>query len=332
LTTSPTTPTGVYTVTVSGIGTSATHTATYTLTVTALAAAITNGGFETGTFSGWTVSGATSSVTTTGPHGGTYAALLGATPATNGDASAAQTFTAPVGSGFLAFWYNVTCNDTIAFDWATATLKDNTAGTTATVLPKTCVASSGWNQITAPVTAGHSYTLTLTNHDDNDPKDPTYTKYDDVTLKTSTVPIVNGGFETGTLSGWTPSGASSSVTTTGPHSGTYAAMLGATTATNGDASVAQTFTVPTGSSLLSFWYAVSCMDAVAYDWATATLVDNTAGTTATVLPKTCPTSSGWNQVTATLTAGHSYTLTLTNHDDNDPKDPTYTKYDDVTVT
>jgi serine protease len=30
------------------------------------------------------------------------------------------------------------------------------------------------------VTAGHSYTLTLTSHDDNYPGDPTYTLYDDV--------------------------------------------------------------------------------------------------------------------------------------------------------
>ena len=35
--------------------------------------------------------------------------------------------------------------------------------------------------------------------------------------------------------------------------------------------------------------------------------------------------------TATVTAGHSYTLTLTSVDDNYPGDPTYTKYDDVTL-
>jgi hypothetical protein len=34
-------------------------------------------------------------------------------------------------------------------------------------------------------------------------------------------------------------------------------------------------------------------------------------------------------VSASLTAGHSYTLTLTNRDDNYPGDPTYTLYDDV---
>jgi hypothetical protein len=32
-----------------------------------------------------------------------------------------------------------------------------------------------------------------------------------------------------------------------------------------------------------------------------------------------------------ITVGHSYTLTLVNHDDNFSADPTYTLYDDVTV-
>ena len=74
----------------------------------------------------------------------------------------------------------MTCPDTVTFDWATVTLKDNTSGTTATMLAKTCVASSGWKQLTATITAGHSYTLTLTSHDDNFSGDPTFTKYDDV--------------------------------------------------------------------------------------------------------------------------------------------------------
>ncbi|MFL6114330.1 MAG: hypothetical protein ACJ786_23665, partial [Catenulispora sp.] len=114
------------------------------------------------------------------PHSGTYAAFVGST-APSGTSSIAQTFTAPSGTGTLGFWYNVTCPDTVTYDWATATLKDNTTATT-TVLAKTCVASSGWKQVTAAVTAGHSYTLTLTSNDDNYPGDASYTEYDDVTL------------------------------------------------------------------------------------------------------------------------------------------------------
>jgi len=61
----------------------------------------------------------------------------------------------------------MTCPDTIQFDWFTATLRDNTTGTTTTILPRTCATNAAFVQVTAAVTAGHSYTLTLTNHDDN---------------------------------------------------------------------------------------------------------------------------------------------------------------------
>jgi len=37
-------------------------------------------------------------------------------------------------------------------------------------------------QVVSAVTAGHSYTLTLTSHDDNYPGDPSFTEYDDVAL------------------------------------------------------------------------------------------------------------------------------------------------------
>ena len=141
--------------------------------------AVVNGGFEAGSLSSWTASGVTS-VTTSGVHSGSYAAELGNTNPSN-TSTIKQTFTAASGNTHLTFWYDVTCPDTVTYDWATATLKDNTTGTTTTVLPKTCVnPTSGWKQVTASITAGHSYTLTLTSKDDNYAGDPTYTKYDDV--------------------------------------------------------------------------------------------------------------------------------------------------------
>lgn len=36
-------------------------------------------------------------------------------------------------------------------------------------------------------------------------------------------------------------------------------------------------------------------------------------------------------MSAAITAGHSYTLTLTSHDDDYPGDSAYTLYDDVVV-
>ena len=424
---------GSYSITVNGTEGTKAHSANIALTVTSSGGgggALTNGGFESG-LTGWTSTGTTSAVANS--HTGSGAAQVGSTSPTNGDSSLKQTFTAPSGATQLSFWYQVHCPDTITYDWATATLLDNTAATTTTPLAKTCGNAGAWVQATANVTAGHSYTLTLTSHDDNFAGDATYTWFDDVAFVTaapsdfsiavaspksvaagssvtsavttaitsgaaesvalvaSGLPlgvtaafspasansgtgstltltaasstasgshtitvtgtaasgahsttlaltvtaaaaggITNGGFETGSFSGWTTTGTSSIVATA--HAGTHAAQLGGTSPTNGDSSAAQTFTAPSGSTRASFWYRVACPDTVTYDWATATLKDNTAGTAAaTILAKTCTNTGAYSQVSAAITAGHSYTITLTSHDDNYAGDPTYTQYDDVVV-
>ncbi|MFI5274320.1 MAG: hypothetical protein ACHQ4H_14900, partial [Ktedonobacterales bacterium] len=82
----------------------------------------------------------------------------------------------------VSFWYLVTCPDTVTYDWATATLKDNTTGITTTVLAQTCTNTGTWVKVSTGVTAGHSVTLTLISHDDNYTGDPTYTRFDDVAV------------------------------------------------------------------------------------------------------------------------------------------------------
>src|SRR5262249_25460587 len=85
---------------------------------------------------------------------------------------------------------------------------------------------------------------------------------------------------------------------------------------------------PAARRLRRFWlyYKVICPDTLTYDWAPATLTDNTANGTVTILPKTRSNSGVWTHVTTALTAGHSYTLTLTSHDDDYPGDATYTRF------
>jgi hypothetical protein len=322
---------GSFTLTITGTATSGSHATALGVTIGGgtISNGITNGGFEAGNLSGWTTSGASETAITSGCHSGSWCAQLGGTAPTNGDSTISQTFTAPANAASLSAWYKMTCPDSVTYDWALATLKDNSSGTTATLLPKAC-STTAWTNVTANVAAGHSYTLTLTSHDDNYGGDPTFTLFDDVVVTTGTPVggITNGGFESG-ATGWATSGTTS-IATSGCHGGTACAQAGGTSPTNGDSSFSQTFTAPTGTSSLSFWYKMTCPDTVTYDWALATLKDNTSGTTATVLAKTC-TTNAWTNVTASVAAGHSYTLTLVSHDDNFSGDPSYTLFDDVAV-
>jgi len=165
------------TITVTGTGTSATKSASVELTVGG-SGGVTNGGFESGSLSGWTGSGV-ATVVNAGARTGANAVRLGAATATNGESTVRQTFTAPA-AGTLTVWYSQICPDTVRYAWAKVVLTDS-SGVTTTPLAKTCTNGQGWQQVTAPLKAG-SYTLTLVNRDDNHPNDPVSTLFDDVTF------------------------------------------------------------------------------------------------------------------------------------------------------
>lgn len=133
---------------------------------------IQNPSFE-GTLASWSQVGPVSDSNST-KHNGTYAALLGSTSSTKtGLSSLSQTFTAPPGATGLTFWVNTTCSNSksAGTDYFQATLADNTSGTSSTAwglasANKGCTNTGGWTSVPfTGVTAGDSYTLTVSNTD-----------------------------------------------------------------------------------------------------------------------------------------------------------------------
>src|SRR5205807_6976068 len=168
-------------------------------------------------------------------------------------------------------------------------------------------------------------------HDDNYPSDPTYSLFDDVAVSQYTPQpnvVQNPGFEAGNLGSWTASGVLLPTIATTPHSGTYSARLGSTSAFNGNSTRTQTVTVPTGSSSLSFWYQPHCPDTLTYDQIQMQ-IRNTSGSTLATLLNVCSNSTSWSQVSFNTApyAGQTVVLWFNVHDDGYPSDPTYSLFD-----
>ena len=337
ISTAGSTPTGTYTITVTGIGTSAMHTTSLSLTVTAPPGSqpVVNGGFETGTFSGWTTSGQATAVVV-GGHSGSFAARLGTTSPTNGDSTTQQMVTVPAAGGTLTFWYQPHCPDSLTYDQEQMQVR-NTSGATLLTLLNVCSNSGAWSQVSADLGAYASQNVVLwfNSHDDNYATDPTYTLFDDVAINPTPPPspniLTNGGFETGNFSGWTISGQATAIVS-GGHSGSFAARLGSTSPTNGDSVMRQTVTVPAAGGTLSFWYQPHCPDTLTYDQEQMQ-IRNTSGATLLTVLNVCSNSGAWTQVIQDLSAyrGQAIVLGFNNHDDNYAGDPTYTLFDDISV-
>ncbi len=146
--------------------------------------------------------------------------------------------------------------------------------------------------------------------------------------------IANGGFETGSLSGWSTSGAvTPAASTVQKHSGSYSAYLaGSVNGSATDSILYQNVTVPAGGGTLSFWYYPVSPDSITYDWQQVDIC-NTSGTVLANVMKVCSNTKAWTNKTLDLSsyAGQTIQIRFTDHDDGYSGDQTNMYVDDVTV-
>lgn len=141
---------------------------------------IGNGSFESG-LKRWATSG-TTAYSKAMHHQGKRSALAGSKSATTGDSIISQTVTVSKGKHTLSLSWAGRCNDSKSKAWATVIVRRNSSGKTSTMLARTCVAKGKWKKVKLKVTPGHSYTISLVNHDDGVASTPNRTYFDYVRL------------------------------------------------------------------------------------------------------------------------------------------------------
>ncbi len=141
------------------------------------------------------------------------------------------------------------------------------------------------------------------------------------------VAIQNPSFETGSLSGWTTTGADTAYSGIAID-GSQSAIVGLNSGFGGvvgNSTISQTFTAPVTATGLEFFAAPICPTGSG-SYFSATLLDQTKGTTYTWAQQ-CTTGS-WYEYQVPVTAGDSLTLTFTNHNTG-TAGTAYTFVDDI---
>jgi len=277
---------------------------------------IINSGFETGDLTGWTPFGPAfdGGVTSEETHSGTYSLQLGAVDFVE------QTYSSAISpTSDLTFWAK-----TEGFAGAANVMVEYSDGTSESLLYGGAALSSEWTQFTVPIDQTKQVSRIEFSAWETAPiyiddvslcgqltamLVPAKTIYTPIAPKTPFVPvtiivsmptftyqctnvIVNRGFETGDLTGWTPFGPAfdGGVTSEEVHSGTYSLQLGAVDF------VEQTFSKAISpTSNLTFWAKTE-----GFAGAASAMVEYSDGTSESLLYGGADLSSEWNQFTVPI--------------------------------
>ena len=138
--------------------------------------------------------------------------------------------------------------------------------------------------------------------------------------------IQNGGFETGDFPPWVilDQNATPVVTDTLAYTGSFSGFVGDApdgfcsggSEANGDSSFYQEFTVPAGTSTLSFWHWDCTTDSITFDWQDAYITDTNGNILQTIFHQ-CLDTEGWVQQLVDMSpyAGQTVRVEFLVHED-----------------